>query len=84
MAVSRRRFIGTSSTIGAAAAAASLLEAPAEQANAALTETATRWAQTPLIQSSVVTPAHCHPTRSSRSAAWAMARAPAMWPLLLR
>jgi uncharacterized protein (DUF1800 family) len=44
MAVSRRRFLSTTSTIGAAAAAASVLESPAEQASAALTETATRWA----------------------------------------
>jgi uncharacterized protein (DUF1800 family) len=55
MAVSRRRFLSTTTTIGAAAAAASLLEAPAEPANAALTETAARWAQTQISPSAVVT-----------------------------
>src|SRR4051812_37352540 len=55
MAVSRRRFLGTSTTIGAAAAAASVLDAPAKQANAALTPTAARWAEAALSPSSVVT-----------------------------
>src|SRR5215213_6939412 len=54
MAVSRRRFLSTTTTIGAAAAA-SVLEAPAEPANAALTENATRWAQTQISPSAVVT-----------------------------
>src|SRR4051812_3265372 len=44
MAVSRRRFLSTSTTIGVAAAAASVLEAPVGQANIALAETASRWA----------------------------------------
>lgn len=55
MAVSRRRFLGTSTAIGAAAAAASVLEAPAEQATAALTDTAARWTEARLSASSVVT-----------------------------
>ncbi|MEO7910694.1 MAG: DUF1800 domain-containing protein [Roseiflexaceae bacterium] len=55
MAVSRRRFLSTTTTIGAAAAASSMLEAPPEQANAALTETATRWAQTQISPAAVVT-----------------------------
>jgi len=54
MAVSRRRFLSTSTTIGAAAAA-SLLEAPAEQANAHHTQTATRWTQAQISPSNVVT-----------------------------
>src|SRR6476661_7610588 len=55
MAVSRRRFLSTSATIGAAAAAASALEAPAEQANASLTTTAARWTEATLSPSAVVT-----------------------------
>src|SRR5829696_8434750 len=55
MAVSRRRFLSTSTTIGAAAAAASMLEASAGQANAELTKTATRWTQAQISPSSVVT-----------------------------
>ena len=55
MAVSRRRFLSTTTSIGAATAAASLLEAPAEQANATLTNTATRWAQTQIHASAIVT-----------------------------
>ncbi len=54
MAVSRRRFLSTSTSIGAAAAA-SVLETPAEHANAALTETATRWSEAKIDPSSVVT-----------------------------
>jgi uncharacterized protein (DUF1800 family) len=55
MAVSRRRFLSTTTTIGAAAAAANMLEAPAEHADAALAETATRWAHAQISPSSVVT-----------------------------
>src|SRR3954453_21250638 len=55
MAVSRRRFLSTSTTIGAAAAEASMVEAPAEQAHAHLTQTATRWTQAQISPSSVVT-----------------------------
>ena len=55
MAVSRRRFLNTSTAIGAAAAAASLVEAPAEQAQAALTQTATRWRDAMASPDSVVT-----------------------------
>jgi uncharacterized protein (DUF1800 family) len=54
MAVSRRRFFSTSTTIGAAAAA-SMLEAPAEHASAAHTHTATRWMEAKINPASVVT-----------------------------
>jgi hypothetical protein len=55
MAVSRRRFLSSSTTIGAAAAASSMLDAPAEHANAAHIHTATRWMQAEINPASVVT-----------------------------